>query len=103
MRELLQWAREQFDYIILDLPPIGPVVDVKACAPLLSALLVVVEWGHTPSQLVRDVVLTDKVIRDTCLGVVLNKVDTNALPKYEPLSSLERQKQKSYRRYFHEI
>jgi succinoglycan biosynthesis transport protein ExoP len=100
MRELLQWAREKFDYIILDLPPVRPVVDVKACAPLLSALLVVVEWGRTPSRLVRDVVLADKVIRDSCLGVILNKVDTEALPKYEPLSLVEREKQKKYRSYY---
>ncbi|NIX78083.1 Wzz/FepE/Etk N-terminal domain-containing protein [Microvirga terricola] len=99
MRDLLRWARERFDYVVLDLPPLGPVVDVRAAAPLLSGLLVVVEWGRTPRKLVREMVLSDKIIRDCCLGIVFNKVNTKILSKYEQLGSRQRE---SYRRYYYD-
>jgi succinoglycan biosynthesis transport protein ExoP len=46
MRDLIAEARKSFDYIVVDLPPLGPVVDVKAFAPLADGLVLVAEWGR---------------------------------------------------------
>ena len=53
MHDLLEEARKSYDYIIVDLPPLGPVVDAKAFSPLADAFILVAEWGVTPRALVR--------------------------------------------------
>jgi Mrp family chromosome partitioning ATPase len=50
---LLAAARENFDVVILDTPPVGPVVDGLYLAGKADAVVVVVEWATTPQQQVR--------------------------------------------------
>lgn len=83
MTRLLKAASEAFDYIIVDLPPLAPVVDVRAFANQLDAFLFVVEWGKTPRHSIRAVLENDARIREKCLGVILNKVDIKRQKMYE--------------------
>ncbi len=53
MRGILNEASKFFEYIVVDLPPLGPVVDVRAAASLFDAFVLVVEWGRT-SRAVAD-------------------------------------------------
>ncbi|WP_445503111.1 Wzz/FepE/Etk N-terminal domain-containing protein [Microvirga sp. G4-2] len=99
MRELMNWAKERFDYVVIDLPPIRPIVDVRAFAPQLSALLIVAEWGRTSARVIREVVLADSIIRDACLGVILNRVNTRILPKYDSLGT-RKDEEKFDRNYY---
>jgi succinoglycan biosynthesis transport protein ExoP len=87
MRSVLKQAERDFDWIIVDLPPLGPVVDARAIAPQVDAFLFVVEWGRTTRRLVRATLQADRQIRDKCLGVVLNKVDIKNLGLYEACGS----------------
>ena len=48
MRNVLAEAGKSFEYIIVDLPPLGPIVDVRAAASLFDAFIFIVEWGRTP-------------------------------------------------------
>ena len=89
MRKLLQTAEKNFDYVILDLPPIGVVVDVRAIAPMLEAFVLVTEWGRTIRKAVRSTISSERGIREKILGVVLNKVDASKLRKYEGYGSIE--------------
>jgi succinoglycan biosynthesis transport protein ExoP len=73
----------EFDYVILDLPPIGPVVDAKALARKLDCFVFVVEWGRTPRRLVRGLLQSEWMVAEKCLGVVLNKVDLKRLTRYQ--------------------
>src|SRR6476659_3254188 len=41
MRKIIEAAREKFDYIVVDLPPLAPVVDAKAFAQLADGFLLV--------------------------------------------------------------
>jgi polysaccharide biosynthesis transport protein len=75
MKELLRQANQDYEYVVVDLPPVGPVVDVRAAADLLSALVFVIKWGETPRRAVRTTFDTEMQIRRKCLGVVLNKAD----------------------------
>lgn len=83
MKRLLTSAVDTFDYVIVDLPPLAPIVDARAVAGQIDAFLFVVEWGETPRHTIRTVLENDARIRDKCLGVVLNKVDTNRQKMYE--------------------
>lgn len=89
MARLLQEARSQYDYIIVDLPPIGPVLDAKAFEPLADAFLLTAEWGVTPRHLLRASLEHDEKIVSKLLGVVLNKVDLQKLATYGGLGSSE--------------
>ncbi|RFC65756.1 MULTISPECIES: polysaccharide biosynthesis tyrosine autokinase [Mesorhizobium] len=89
MRRFLDSAKDTFDYIIVDLPPLGPVIDAKAFAPFADAFLLVVEWGSTPRELVRSILESEPAISSKMLGVVLNKAEIKSLPKFGTTGSGE--------------
>lgn len=47
MEDLLADLVEQYDYIMVDLPPVTSVIDPIAVSPLLDGMLVVVRHGYT--------------------------------------------------------
>lgn len=93
MRALLDEMRGHFDYIVVDLPPLGPVIDARAFAPLADGFLFVTEWGGTPRALVRQTLQGEPQIAAKTMGVILNKTDMKRLPKYGSAGGAER--------YFH--
>lgn len=101
MRTLLAAAQKHFDYIIIDLPPLGPVVDARAISPLLDSLLLVVEWGRTSRKVVRSTILNDSDLFEKCAGVILNKVDTKKMKLYRSYGSSEYYFSR-YASYYHE-
>jgi polysaccharide biosynthesis transport protein len=89
MRALLADLRTVFPTIILDLAPLGPVVDARVLVPVLDQIVLVAEWGTTPKQLLRATLGQEPAMMDKVLGVVLNKVDMDALQNYVPWASSE--------------
>jgi len=89
MARLLSSAVNEFDYVILDLPPIVPLVDSRAVAALVDSYLLVVEWGKTARGLVKRTVQANPAIVERCAGVILNKVDTQKMNLYRKSDSQE--------------
>lgn len=89
MAALLEEARKSFDYVVVDLPPLGPVVDAKAFAPLADGFVLVAEWGATPRLLVRSALQADRQIAAKTLGVVLNRTDMKKLASYGMFGAAE--------------
>jgi succinoglycan biosynthesis transport protein ExoP len=83
LKNVVDQLRQQYDYIILDLPPLAPVVDVRAATQIIDAFILVVEWGRTRIRTVQDHVNAEPEVYERVLGVVLNKVDVKALKRYE--------------------
>lgn len=79
---LLQWAREQFDYILVDCPPLGTVIDAAVLAPKCDGAVIVVEAGKVPYRAAQSVVLQLKNAKCPVIGVVLNKVNYASGRKY---------------------
>ncbi len=71
MRELLEEARETFDWIIIDTPPIGLMTDANLLAAMADGALLVIKAGTTPYQLAERAI--EAIGRDRLLGVVLNR------------------------------
>lgn len=94
MMTLMENARKMFDYIVVDLAPLGPVIDAKAFAPQVDAFLLVAEWGATPTNLVRDLLEQEPQINSRVLGVILNKTDMSELSRYSDFGGTERYRQK---------
>lgn len=86
VKEMLRSASTEYDYILIDLPPILPVVDVKASAHLFDAFILVVEWGGTSVDEIVKAVGTSSVLSERLLGTVLNKADEAAMRRFEGYS-----------------
>jgi polysaccharide biosynthesis transport protein len=84
---LLKSSDKPFDYIVIDLPPIGPVVSARELASVIDAFIFVVAWGETSRGAVKAVLAQEHSIRNKLLGVILNKVDMNKLKIYEHFGS----------------
>ena len=83
MAELLERLRGVYDYIILDMPPLIPVVDTKAAGRLVDGFVLVVEWGATTTAAIEEALDDVEVVRERGIGVVLNKADPAALKRLE--------------------
>jgi polysaccharide biosynthesis transport protein len=86
MKEMLKAAKSEYDYVIVDLPPILPVVDVKAAAHLFDAFVLVVEWGSTSTDEILKAVSTSTIVSEKLLGTVLNKADEAVMRRFEGYS-----------------
>lgn len=83
MHELISQLRAKFDYVVLDMPPMAPVVDVRVTSSFVDSYMFVVEWGRTKTDVVQHILRNAPEILDKLLGVVLNKADTKVLARYE--------------------
>jgi capsular exopolysaccharide synthesis family protein len=73
MQRFLQDASEQFDWVILDTPPLGATADAGLLCPLVDAVILVIRARQTACAAVQAAVET--LGRERILGVVLNGVD----------------------------
>ncbi len=81
-RELLQEAKQTYDFILVDAPPVLPVADATEIAPLMDGVLLV----YTVDRIGRGVLKRAKSTLDNVearvLGVILNNVKPEAGPDY---------------------
>jgi succinoglycan biosynthesis transport protein ExoP len=86
---VLEEARGSYEYVILDLPPIGAVVDARAVSPQVDAFVLVVQWGTTSRQFLQATLNAEPRIADKCIGTILNKADLKKLQLYRTPGSSE--------------
>lgn len=98
LRDLVQTARERYDYVIIDSTPVLGVSDSRITGEIADAILLVVQWGETPLDTVRDTLaeLTENNI--TVNGAVLTQVHINRHARYG-YGGID-QHYKKYRHYY---
>jgi capsular exopolysaccharide synthesis family protein len=82
MRDLIAELRGEFDYIVMDTPPLLPVVDALALATVADKVLLIVEWDQTPRAAISEAFKVLRPEAHRVAGIVLNKVDLNQLQGY---------------------
>jgi polysaccharide biosynthesis transport protein len=82
-RKLFDKLRATYDYVIVDLPPLAPIVDVRATTPLIDCFILVVEWGRTRTDVVQHALHTAPNVHEALIGTVLNKTDMRAMRSYD--------------------
>lgn len=82
VHDMLREARQAYDHVIVDLAPLGPVVDARLLLRSIDQVVMVAEWGTTPKALLRRVIAADPALADRLAGVVLNRVDMGSLRDY---------------------
>jgi len=83
---LMRTVRKQFDWVVVDSPPVQPLSDALLLRQQTDATLLVVRSGQTPSSAVEEAVTL--LGKKSILGMVLNGVE-----------GLERQYSKYYKVY----
>jgi len=83
MEKLLDAAREAYEFVIIEVPPIMSVVDIKMIERFIDRFIFVVEWGKTTRRAVQEALSEVEMIRDRLICVVLNKADPAALRSIE--------------------
>ena len=73
MHRILEEAKERFDWVVLDSPPISFADDATLLAQMVQAVVFVVRAGKTPYQVVGRCV--EALGRERIFGVVLNGVE----------------------------
>lgn len=76
--------RNQYQFVIVDLSPLAPVIDVCATTELVDAYVLVIEWGRTTAEIVQRSLRAAPLVSESILGAVLNKADIKALATYDP-------------------
>jgi succinoglycan biosynthesis transport protein ExoP len=83
MRRVFEKLRETYDYVIVDLAPLAPVVDVRAMTHLMDSFVFVIEWGRTKIDVAEHALSGARGVYENLLGIVLNKTDMNTFSRYE--------------------
>jgi polysaccharide biosynthesis transport protein len=83
MDQLVSVAREAYDLVVVEAPPMAAVVDYKMIARQSDSFVFVVEWGKTSQRLVLECLSDAAALLDRVLCVVLNKADPSALRSIE--------------------
>jgi len=72
MQYVLDEAREKFDWVIVDTPPVGLMPDAHLLAAMVDGAVLIVGAGMSPHRTVAKA--AEVIGRDRILGVVLNRV-----------------------------
>ena len=74
-KDFLRAARNVYDYVIIDTPPLGSVIDSAVIADECDGSIIVLESGAISYRFAQEV--KDQLEKCDCpiLGVILNKVD----------------------------
>ena len=81
-KSLFEKLRQSYDYVVVDLSPLAPIVDVRATTHLVDSYIFVIEWGRTKIDVVKHALAVAQGVSENLLGVVLNKVDMNMFGRY---------------------
>jgi polysaccharide chain length determinant protein (PEP-CTERM system associated) len=79
MQSFMREALADHDLVILDAPPLLPVVDAQRLTSMVDAALMVVRAGYCPSELARQV--ADR-LQTKAIGLVLNAVQRMPYNRY---------------------
>ena len=75
MRKVLAEARDQFDVILFDSPPLLAVTDAAVLSTMVDGTVIVVRMGSTARQAVRRALGQLHAVHGRVLGAVMNDVD----------------------------
>ena len=73
--ELIKTARENYDMILIDVPPLGAVIDAAVIAPYTDGAILVIQQKAVSRKMVKNVKKQLKNSGVRILGAVLNKVE----------------------------
>lgn len=83
MVDVLDWCRHRYELVIIDSPPLVPLVDGRALAELADRIVLALAWDQTPGEVLSHTMDLLSPVRDRILGTVLTRVDLSRLRFYD--------------------
>jgi polysaccharide biosynthesis transport protein len=81
LKHLLSELRKRYDYIVVDSPPVEPVIDAKVLSAIVDKVVYVVRWQSTKRELVAANI--ERFTQNQKLaGIVLTMIDESKAPRY---------------------
>lgn len=87
MGAALESLKRQFDTIVIDAPPLLPVIDGRVLADHADQIVFVMTWRRTPKQLAKRALKSLGFNHRKVVGVVMNEVDPAILDDTRSLGS----------------
>lgn len=81
-RQIIEQLRQRYDYVIVDLSPLAPVIDARVASRLVDSFLFVIEWGRTKISVAQHALRNAPGVGDKALGIVLNKANMKLFVRY---------------------
>ena len=72
MGRLLDMLRTKYDYIVIDLPPVGAVSDAQTISKLVDGMLIVIRENHTSSYILNECITQLNLTNSKIFGFVIN-------------------------------
>lgn len=88
--KLFEILRQNYNYILVDLPPLSPIIDVRASTHFVDGYLLAVEWGRTKIDAVEQSLRSAPKIYDSLIGTILNKTDMDTIRRYDSSGRYDR-------------
>ncbi|MCW2284305.1 exopolysaccharide transport family protein [Rhodoblastus acidophilus] len=101
LKLLLEALRAKFDLIVVDTPPLGPVVDPLIVSQLVDKIVFVVRWASTPREMIVHSIQRLSGHRKVA-GVVFNYVVDAQAQKYGKYAYSYYYGNHYYKKYYHE-
>lgn len=82
MAKLMSTLRERYEWVVVDLPPLSPIIDARTTVRLIDSYVLVIEWGRTPREAIAQSFKDAPMLSGKVMGAVLNKANINQLNRY---------------------
>lgn len=80
--DLITSLREQYDYIVIDTPPINIVSDALLIAPRTDGLILVIRDGFTPHDSIKRAIDAAEFANINILGAIMNGANPKSSHRY---------------------
>jgi capsular exopolysaccharide synthesis family protein len=98
LRSLVNEARDLYDIVVLDAPPVLAVVDARVLSLMADATVMVVRWRRTPRVLVLQALKQLRIYGAKVAGVVITQANLRSLAASEGSHAYVHRKYGSYLR-----
>ncbi len=78
MANLIEVLARQFDYVVIDSPPILPVTDSVVLSRHVDGVVLVIKGASTPKKVIKDAKERLQAVGARVLGTILNDVNVNS-------------------------
>ena len=99
--ELIKEAKTEFDFVFVDLPPVGMISDATIVAPHIDSYVLVVRMGESDQRVTQAMVEQIEKVNGKIAGFLLNDVAENSSGSYGKYGRYGRYYRKYYGGYEH--
>lgn len=98
MGVLLGALKQAYDFVIIDFPPLAPVIDARASLKYMDGVVFVIKWGQTKLSDAQVILQRDPRLVEKSVGAVLNFYDARRAAAYG--SYVSQYYTSGYKRYY---